>query len=148
MDDNMCRTYADLKAKGLPTTVKLVHQTDTEKPDPVDAHGRLYETYAFGVQMAEVEVDVRSGKVNVLKVTAVHDIGRAINKLGAEGQAEGGIVMGLGYGLIEEYRHPETNTFARFRIPRAKDVPEMEVVFVDSPRRMDLSAHVACPSQC
>jgi CO/xanthine dehydrogenase Mo-binding subunit len=115
--------------------VKLVHQTETEKIDPADGHGTVFETYAFGIQMAEVEVDVRTGKVRVLKVTAVHDIGRVINKLAVEGQAEGGVVMGLGYALLEEYRHPETDSFARFRMPRAKDVPEMEFTFVDSPRK-------------
>jgi aldehyde oxidoreductase len=146
MDDNGCQTYADLKAKGLSTMVKLVHQTETQKIDPVDGHGDLYETYAFGAQMAEVEVDVKTGKAKVLKVTAVHDIGRPINKLGAEGQTEGGIVMGLGYALTEEYRYPETDNFVKFRMPRAKNTPEMDVVFVDSPRKKGPSESVLVPT--
>ena len=135
MDDNGCATYDDMKAKGLPTVVKLVHQTETVRADPADGHGNLYETYSFGIQMAEVEVVVLTGKVKVLKVTAVHDLGRPINRLNVEGQTEGGIVMGLGYGLTEEYQYPGTDSFARFRMPRAKDVPEMEILFVESPRR-------------
>jgi aldehyde oxidoreductase len=135
MDDNGCTTYEDMKAKGLPTMLKLVHQTETMRPDPADGHGTLYETYSFGIQMAEVEVDIKTGKVKVLKITAIHDLGRPINRLNVEGQTEGGIIMGLGYGLTEEYQYPGTNSFARFRMPRAKDVPEMEVIFVESPRR-------------
>ena len=135
MNESGCATYADMKAKGISTISKLIHQTEAEKPAPADGHGNLYETYAFGVQMAEVEVDVNTGKVKVLKVTAVHDLGRPINKLGVEGQTEGGIVMGLGYALMEEYRNQETDSFARFRMPRAKDVPEMDITFVNSPRK-------------
>jgi aldehyde oxidoreductase len=134
MDDNGCRTYADLQAKGLPVMVKLVHQTETERLD-AEGHGKPYETYAFGVQMAEVEVDIKTGRVKVLKVTAAMDAGRVINKLGAEGQAHGGIVQGLGYALTEEYRYPETNNFVKFRMPRAKDAPGMDVYFVESPRK-------------
>jgi aldehyde oxidoreductase len=134
IDDNGCATYEEMKAKGLPTMVKVVHQTETTKPDPVDGRGTLYETYSFGIQMAEVEVDVKTGKVKVLRVTAIHDLGRPINRLNAEGQMEGGIVMGLGYALTEDYQYPGTNSFAQFRMPRAKDVPDIEVIFIESPR--------------
>ncbi len=135
MSDNGCVTYSDLTSKGLPTMVKLVHQTETEAVDPVDAHGKLFETFAYAVQMAEVAVDVKTGRVSVTKITAVQDIGRSINKLNVEGQTQGGIIQGLGYALTEDYRYPETDSFAKFRTPRAKDVPEIEIVVVDSPRK-------------
>jgi aldehyde oxidoreductase len=135
MKDNGCVTYEDLKKKGIPTIAKIIHQTRTEPIDPADGHGALYETYSFGVQMAEVEVDISTGKVRVIKMTAVSDVGRPINKLNVEGQTQGGIVMGLGYALMEDYRYPETDSFAEFRMPRAKDAPEIEMVFVDSPRK-------------
>ena len=82
------RNLLDLTSKGLPTMVKLVHQTETEAVDPVDAHGKLFETFAYAVQMAEVAVDVKTGRVSVTKITAVQDIGRSINKLNVEGQTQ------------------------------------------------------------
>ncbi len=135
MESNGCRTYADMMAKGLPTIAKVIHKTETTKLDPLDGHGVPWETYSFGVQMAEVAVDMTTLKVQVLKVTAVHDLGRIINKINVDGQIHGGINMGLGYALSEEYVYGETTSFAKFRMPRAKDTPEMEVIIVEVPRR-------------
>ena len=135
MEENGCRTHADMKAKEIPTISKLVHHTATTKLDPVDGHGIPWETYSFGIQMAEVAVDVKTGKMEVLRITAVHDLGRVINRINCDGQMFGGIVMGLGYAVSEEYIYNKTNSFAKFRMPRAKDVPEMEVVYVEAPRK-------------
>lgn len=135
MEDNGCKTYADMKAKGVPTISKLVHHTTTTKLDAVDGHGIPWETYSFGVQMAEVAVDVSTGKVDVLKITAVHDLGTVINKINVDGQTLGGITQGLGYALSEEYKYNETTNFAKFRMPRAKDIPEIEVHYVQVPRK-------------
>jgi aldehyde oxidoreductase len=135
MEDSGCKTYAEMTAKGIPTIAKIVHKTETTKLDARDGHGTPWETYSFGVQMAEVGVDVKTGKVQVLKVTAVHDPGKIINRINVEGQIQGGINMGLGYALHEEYIYNQTNSFAKFRMPRAKDTPEVEVIVVEVPRR-------------
>ncbi len=135
MEAQGCKTYADMKEKGVPTMVKLVHKTETTKLDPQDGSGTPWETYSFGVQMAEVTVDTETGRVAVLKVTAVHDLGRIINRINVDGQIHGGISMGLGYALSEEYLYNQTNSFAKFRMPRAKDTPEVEVVIVEVPRK-------------
>ena len=58
--------------------------------------------------MAEVEVDTLTGEVQVLGIWAVHDVGRAVNPRGVEGQIEGGIVQALGQGLMEDYKHGTT----------------------------------------
>ena len=58
--------------------------------------------YSFAAQFAEVEVDTETGQTRVLRMVAVHDIGRAINPAGAEGQVEGGLHQGIGYALIED----------------------------------------------
>src|SRR5438132_10235685 len=56
----------------------------------------------FGVQVAEVAVDVETGEVRVERIAAVHDVGRIINPLGASSQLEGGIIQGIGHTLSEE----------------------------------------------
>lgn len=102
--------------------------------DPETGEGIPYETYAFGVQLAVVEANIRSGEVKVLKVVAVHDSGTPINPMYMEGQIEGGVIMGLGYALMEEYIPEKTMNFAHYRIPRAKDVPEIIPVLIEVPR--------------
>jgi len=135
MEENGCKTYADMKAKGIPTISKLVHHTATTKLDPVDGHGVPWETYSFGVQMAEVAVDISTGKVEMVKLTAIHDLGTIINRINVDGQTWGGLVQGIGYALSEEYKYNETNSFAKFRMPRAKDIPDIEVHYVEAPRK-------------
>ena len=56
----------------------------------------------FGVQVAEVAVDVETGEVRVDRIAAIHDVGRVINPLGAQSQVEGGIIQGIGHTLSEE----------------------------------------------
>ena len=56
----------------------------------------------FGVQVAEVAVDVETGEVTVERIAAIHDVGRVINPLGASSQIEGGIIQGIGHTLSEE----------------------------------------------
>jgi CO/xanthine dehydrogenase Mo-binding subunit len=124
-----------MKAKELPTIYKAINRPETTKLDPVDGHGTPWETYSFGVQMAEVAVEVKTGKIRVLKVTAVSDLGTVINRQIVEGQIEGAIVMGLGYALSETFRYNVTDSFAKFRIPRPKDAPLMEVITLDIPRK-------------
>src|SRR5262249_21460054 len=64
--------------------------------------GNISAAYGFGAHVAEVEVDVETGLVRVLNLWCAHDVGRALNPAGAEGQVLGGAVMGLGLALTEE----------------------------------------------
>ena len=61
-------------------------------------------------QVAEVEVDTVTGEVQVLGIWAAHDVGRAVNPQGVEGQIEGGIVQALGQGLMEDYKLEDGRT--------------------------------------
>jgi len=93
----------------------------------------------FGVQVAEVAVDVETGEVTVERIAAVHDVGRVINPLGASSQVEGGIVQGIGHTLSEQrLADPETGTiltrsFDAYRMPTIADVPEIVTELVDVP---------------
>ncbi len=92
--------------------------------------------YIFGVHMVEVEVDPETGKVNVVKGVAAHDVGRAINPLVVEGQIQGGFVQGIGYALTEELvldgGKVANPTLVDYRIPSALDVPDVIPIIVES----------------
>ncbi|MBI3089499.1 MAG: xanthine dehydrogenase family protein [Candidatus Tectomicrobia bacterium] len=92
--------------------------------------------YIFGVHVVEVEVDVETGEVKVLKAAAAHDVGRAINPTVVEGQIEGGFAQGLGYALFEELCTEGGQTlnpsFIDYKIPSILDVPEeMTAIIVE-----------------
>jgi xanthine dehydrogenase YagR molybdenum-binding subunit len=93
----------------------------------------------FGVQVAEVAVDVETGEVRVDKIVAIHDVGRVINKLGASSQVEGGIIQGVGHTLSEErILDPRTGsvltrTLDAYKMPTIADVPEIVTDLVDVP---------------
>jgi len=92
---------------------------------PLDAKGQgvPYAVYGYGAQMAELEVDLALGTVRLLKITAAHDVGRAVNPLLAEGQVEGGIAQGIGMALMEEYVPGRTENLHDYLIPTIGDVP-------------------------
>lgn len=99
-------------------------------------YGNISGTYAFGAQAAEVEVNEETGEVQVLKVAAAHDVGRALNLTTAEGQIEGATVQGMGYALLEEARYESgvmlNPNFLHYRIPTALDVPPMTTFLVET----------------
>ena len=109
--------------------------TDTGGLDPVDGHGKPWQAYVFGCQVAEVEVDTVTGEVQVLGIWASHDIGRVVNPRGVEGQIEGGVVQALGQGLMEHYQtvdgHTTTPGFAKYILPTALDVPKITSVLIE-----------------
>jgi xanthine dehydrogenase molybdenum-binding subunit len=98
--------------------------------------GDVSPTYAFATQVAEVEVDMETGIVKVLRMTAVHDVGRVINRMGAEGQIEGGLVMGLGYALSEELRVEQGRvmnpSFREYMLMTAPQIPPLDISFVET----------------
>jgi xanthine dehydrogenase YagR molybdenum-binding subunit len=93
----------------------------------------------FGIQIAEVAVDVGTGEVVVEKVVAIHDIGRVINPLGARTQVEGGIIQALGHTFSEERLDDPltgtvlTKTLDAYKLPTIADVPEIVCELVDRP---------------
>ena len=93
----------------------------------------------FGIQVAEVAIDIETGEVRVERIAAIHDVGRIINPLGAQSQVEGGIIQGLGHTLSEErLLDPQsgatlTQTLDSYKLPTIADVPEIVCEFVDKP---------------
>jgi CO/xanthine dehydrogenase Mo-binding subunit len=99
--------------------------------------GEAYSVYCFATQVAEVEVDLRSGRVKVVHVTAAHDVGRAINPAQVTGQIEGGVVQGLGYAVMEELKvvdgKCQNPNFTDYLIPSAVDAPTVDALVVEAP---------------
>ena len=102
-------------------------------PLDADGQGKPYAVYGYGAQIAELEVDMMLGTVRLAKITAAHDVGRAINPLLAQGQVEGGIAQGIGMALMEEYVPGRTENLHDYLIPTIGDVPEIETILVEVP---------------
>ncbi|MFC6170042.1 xanthine dehydrogenase subunit XdhA [Loigolactobacillus jiayinensis] len=94
-------------------------------------------TYASGCTLAEVEVDMETGRVKLLSIMNVHDSGKIINPLIANGQVEGGMAMSIGYGLSEGIRYskegrPLNNNLLDYKLPTTMDLPKLEHAFVET----------------
>lgn len=106
--------------------VKGSHQSTTHCPN-------------FQAGFAEIEVDVETGVIKVLKFVMVHDIGRAINPQNVEGSLEGGAAQGMGYALSEDLIIDKktgkvlTESFATYKMPSTLDMPEVEIILVEEP---------------
>ena len=91
---------------------------------------------AFAAQVAEVAVDPETGEVTLRRLTTVHDTGVIINPVGHQGQIDGGVVQGIGYGLIEylpvQDGRVEVANFGEYKIPTVKDIPALKTVIVAS----------------
>lgn len=99
--------------------------------------GSPYFTWVYGCQIADVAVDTRTGKITINHITAVHDVGKVINKVGIEGQIYGGVVQGMiGYGMLEDFNtaHGEVKSenFDTYLLPTIKDVPPITVIAVEN----------------
>ena len=129
-----------LRALHFSDKAELVMTTHYYEP-PSKHQDRTYKgdvsaAYAWATQVVEVEVDVDTGVVRIVKVTGAHDVGRVLNRLGIEGQIEGGIVMGQGYATTEDLivengvvRNPG---FRDYKLVTAPEIPEMDVHFIET----------------
>jgi CO/xanthine dehydrogenase Mo-binding subunit len=127
-------TLADLPrdAHGYVLTTEETYDPPT-KPLDENGQGSPYAVYGYGAQLVEVEVDTRLGTIRLLKITAAHDVGRAINPTLAEGQIEGGIAQGIGMALMEDYIAGRTENLHDYLIPTTGDVPPIESLLIEVP---------------
>ena len=97
------------------------------------------QVLTFGVQVAEVAVDVETGEIRVERVAAIHDVGRVVNPLGASSQVEGGIIQGIGHTLSEDRLLDPvsgtvlTQSLDAYKLPTIADVPEIVTELLDIP---------------
>jgi CO/xanthine dehydrogenase Mo-binding subunit len=102
-----------------------------------DGQGNAYAVYSFATQVAEVEVDTRTGEVRVLRVTAAHDVGRVLNPVTLEGQLQGGVLQGVGMALYESMKTDGgvilTPDFSTYILPTSLDTPEISCHAIEAP---------------
>ncbi|MCX8021758.1 MAG: xanthine dehydrogenase family protein molybdopterin-binding subunit [Syntrophorhabdaceae bacterium] len=122
--------YRSYRDRGFPP-FEGYFDPPTEALDMDTAKGKPYATYAYATHMAEVEVDRITGYVKVLRVYAAHDVGKAINIKNIKGQVYGGIAMGIGFALMEEFIPGKTESLDNYYIPTSMDMPAMEAFIVE-----------------
>ncbi len=120
---------------------RLVGSGFWQVPRPVfdreTGQGRTHHAFTFGTEIAEVEVDTETGEVTVPRMIAAFDVGKAINPQLVEAQIEGGVVMGVGYALMEEIVLKQGVTqnpnMTDYLVPTSVDVPRIQSIIVEHP---------------
>lgn len=120
-------------AKGAPLAWQGFFDPETVPLAPQDGQGVPYATYAFAAQLARLTVDVLTGEVSVEKIVAAHDVGRAVHPENVIGQICGGVAMGLGFALMEEYEPGRTASMKDYHIPTCADMPEVVPIIIEAP---------------
>ena len=117
--------------------LRAAYEYEAPKTQPLGEGGDMHFAFSFAAQAAEVEVNILTGEVRVLRVIAANDVGMAVNPLGLQGQVEGGVMMGLGNCLTEEFivenGYVVTDHLARYRIPGIMLTPEITSIVVEHP---------------
>ena len=146
---NFKEGFAQIGALNLPigSVVEDMHTAGQEpramveywapETKPLGDGGDMHFAFAFAAQAAEVEVNLQTGEVKVIQVISANDVGHAINPLGLKGQVEGGIMMGLGHALTENFIVNEgivvTDRLARYRIPSITQTPAITSLIIEHP---------------
>ena len=127
--------YKEMTEFGQQPRVRYTYEAP--KTQPLGTGGDMHFAFSFGVPAAEVEVNRLTGEVRVLRVISANDVGMAVNPLGLQGQVEGGVMMGLGNCLTEEFivenGYVVTDHLARYRIPGIMLTPEITSIIVEHP---------------
>ncbi len=133
--DGSFRTYDEMVAEKLELRYNGKFTAPANDCDE-NGQGNPFCCYMYGVFLAEVAVDVATGKTTVEKMTMVADVGTVNNYLVVDGQIYGGLAQGIGLALTEDYEDiKKHSTMAGAGIPYIKDVPDdMEIIYVESPR--------------
>ncbi len=126
-----------MQAEGYPACCRYEYQAPLTTP--LGEGGDMHIAYSFAAQAAQVSVDQRTGEVKVLQVITANDVGKCLNPLGLQGQAEGGVIMGLGGALLENYIVEEgvvfTDRMARYRVPTIQHTPIITSFIVEHPAK-------------
>ncbi|MHC1730381.1 MAG: molybdopterin-dependent oxidoreductase [Syntrophobacteraceae bacterium] len=135
MRETGARNSKDLAAAGKP--IRFLGRKKNEDAGPLDpktGQGPSFESQVHAVQMAELEVDTESGEVKILKMTTAVDAGTVINPRNLSAQLEGGLDMGVGFALREQYIAGTTRDWLTFKFPTIRHSFDMETIIRETPR--------------
>ena len=125
----------DCRPGERPIVVRATFDSPSSEPDET-RYGNVSGAYTFTAQAAVVEVDRETGQVDVLRLIAADDIGKALNPLTAEGQVEGAVIQGMGWALFERMIHDGgeivNGNLADYPLPRAEGSPRVETILVET----------------
>ncbi|MDR3518178.1 MAG: molybdopterin-dependent oxidoreductase [Azospirillaceae bacterium] len=145
--DGSYRTYQEMKDEKIPLRYdgKWVAQACTEC-NPDTCQGDPFPIYMYEVFMPEVEVNMDTGKVTVVKYTTAIDVGTIINKTTVDGQIYGGLAQGIGLALTEDFDDLETHTtLLDCGLPYPRDIPDdMEILYLETPRPLGPLGAAGC----
>ena len=134
--DNTHRTYGEMAEEKIP--LKYIGQwtAPATPPDLETAQGNPFSVYQYGLFMAEVEVDIETGKTTILKMTLAADVGKIASRLAVDGQLYGGIAQGIGLALSEDFEDiKKHSTLTGAGFPFIKDIPDdIELLYQETPR--------------
>jgi aldehyde oxidoreductase len=129
------KTYEGLKKAGKPTRFEGARNAPSEgETNRETGQGPSFVTDVQNIQMSEVEVNIETGEVKVLKMTTAVDSGPIINPQNFTGQLEGGMDQGVGYALREEYINGKTKDWITFKFPTINNNFEVEIYSLETPR--------------
>ncbi len=139
-DGGKYRTYEEMVQKGIPTKYKghysAAHLCSPPDRDTFQFAVRPVPTYQYGVFMAEVEVDTKTGKTSVVRLLMNADVGVIASRQAVEGQMYGGMSQGVGLALSEDFEDLEKHTnMIACGMPYPKDIPDaFDLTFLETPR--------------
>jgi aldehyde oxidoreductase len=135
MKETGAQNSGDLAAAGKP--IRFLGRKKNEDIGPLDpqtGQGPSFESQVHAVQMAELEVNIGSGEVKILKMTTAVDAGTVINPQNLTAQLEGGVDMGVGFALREEYIAGKTRDWLTFKFPTIRHSFDIETIILETPR--------------
>ena len=122
--------------KGSPEGLEVECRYRAPDTFPLEVGGQIHIAYGFAVQAIKVGINPETGEVKILHVVAANDAGRVINPLGFQSQVEGGVIMGIGHALMEDFKVEngiiKSDRVARYDVPRMQDLPEVTSIIVES----------------
>lgn len=129
------QVYTDLISVDAKPMVEYEYHAPATSP--LGVKGDMHVAFSFASQAAEIEVNTNTGEVKVLHVISANDVGKAINPIGLQGQVEGGVVMGVGHTLLENFITENgkviTDHMSRYRIPSIMHTPKVTSIIVEDP---------------
>jgi aldehyde oxidoreductase len=135
-EDGTYRTYDEMVAEQKPLKYEGKWTAPCTAPSVETGQGNPFPTYMYGVLLAEVEVDMNTGKAHVDKLTCASDVGVIVNKLVVDGQILGGLTQGIGLALTEDFEDLKKHTtMTGCGIPQIKDVTDnIKLLYLETPR--------------